>query len=673
MSSTPTSRIAVLETLRERHPAWPVKDDHDPADGDTWTLVYDAAVFAKAWFEQEEHDDIEELVCHFPVNPRAFDYDIAYWHHNTTETDEILKVHLLRLVKGWKHTMPLVQYLNDRNPELKSQLGIEGELKQPRVWKAWNKRLGPDGKRTLRVIANAFVQIARYNNVAVPDKAFQPNPSVNPQEDPDSESKSVRKLTEEETEKVWKRAKPIITKHYWLDRGENKQVPESAFWEAQAFMGARVEMCAEDGLETFFRNSDRERTHAGSTHRFHLHKHDVGSIREMHRETTKELIKLAQQEGKLNRKIPVAIDISKGNPNRCKHNLEGWDSDPAKRKVTEDWILGYKDKDKKGKKAFDYYFQWATLQIVGNTNIPLVLDAIPIKRGMSRGEIVHKLLQPWADVINIEIVLMDREFDKDSVKSACEDNGVYYLNPARMFSSERATCTRLRSQNKAVHIEYKQTVDANDPDRKRIYVPARSHDHWKEQNLEDEADDDSEIGVDGVKDEPAYEVLIQQEFEEMFGESHEGADEDNRDEESPLDDLIGDLSEKEAQRKTRGSKEDKEIYALFETNHPDICRTDDDIERIHMAERFVNRYSDRWGIELGFKQIKKFRVRTTSMDHEYRFFNFSFACTVFNMWRIVDLLVKTAMCKDPERKPFITAEYFLDVAKDYFGLDPPPG
>lgn len=682
MSSTPATRTAVLEALRERYPSWPVKDDLDPADGETWALVYDAAVFATAWFEQDEHDDIEDLICHFPVDPEDYDYDIATWHRNTTETDEILKAHLLRLVKGWKHATPLVRYLNEREPEVKERLGVDGELKQPRVWKAWNKRLGGAGKRTLRVIANAFVQIAREHNVAVPDKAFQPDPTVDPREDADPDSRSVRKLTQEETQKVWKRAKPIITDHYWLDRGDNTQVPEPAFWEAQAFVGARVERCANGGLETFFNNSDRDRVHAGSTHRYHLQKHDVESIREMHRETTKELIELAQQEGKLDREVTVAIDITKSNPWRSKHTLEGWHPDPDKRNVTEPWILGYKDDDKKGSKAFDYYFQWATLQIVGGSSIPLVLDSLPVKRGMSRGDIVHELLEPWVDEVDIELVLMDREFDSHDVRASCEANRVYYLHAAVMHDSERATCTRLREQGRAVHIDFKQTVDDGVPDRKEVYVPARNHDYWKDQNPDHEAesDEDSDADSDAEEKKPSHRERIQQDFEEMLGDSSEPESGDVDNEEagdgSPLDELTDEIAEKEAERKTRGSDEDKEIYAFFKTNHPalsDINDLDDEMEQIHSVERFVMRYSSRWGIENGFKQIKKFRVRTTSKDHEYRFFNFTFACTLFNMWRLVDLLVQVAIRECHEIKPFIDADYFLDIAKDYFGLDPPPG
>ena len=79
------------------------------------------------------------------------------------------------------------------------------------------------------------------------------------------------------------------------------------------------------------------------------------------------------------------------------------------------------------------------------------------------------------------------------------------------------------------------------------------------------------------------------------------------------------------------------------------------------------------GVENGFKKIKSFRVRTTSMDREYRFFNFLFACTLYNVWWLVDLLVKLELLAESElrHKPLVTADLFLTIAKDYVGLDPP--
>lgn len=107
---------------------------------------------------------------------------------------------------------------------------------------------------------------------------------------------------------------------------------------------------------------------------------------------------------------------------------------------------------------------------------------------------------------------------------------------------------------------------------------------------------------------------------------------------------------------------------LFETNHPDLELLDEEeeeemseVEKAHIVGRVIRKYKHKWGIENGFKQIKSFRVRTTSMDHEYRFFNFLYACTIYNVWRLVDLLVKQELLVESEFRyePIVTADLFL--------------
>jgi len=127
-----------------------------------------------------------------------------------------------------------------------------------------------------------------------------------------------------------------------------------------------------------------------------------------------------------------------------------------------------------------------------------------------------------------------------------------------------------------------------------------------------------------------------------------------------------------------GNDEDTRLYLLFETDHPDLQSPDDsdslsEVEKAHMVSRIIRKYKHRWGIENGFKQIKRFRVQTTSMKFQYRFFNFFYACTMYNVWRLVDLLVKLELLADSEFrfKPLVTADLFLTIAKDYAGLDPP--
>ena len=359
-------------------------------------------------------------------------------------------------------------------------------------------------------------------------------------------------------------------------------------------------------------------------------------------ETTRMLIARARHNAELVGKLWAAIDITKGNPWTGKIERDEDDN------ITEDWILGYKDSE--------VYYQWATIQIVGY-DIPLVLDAIPVKRGMKRADIVDSLLENALDLVDdIELVMMDREFDSAGVKDACDRHGVYYLNGARKHDSEKATCTRLRRAGKTVHIE-EETV-ANGPTHKRMYLPSS-------------ADDPEPENTEESKESAEERPNIREEMHDELAELGIDLDDDDR---HGFGTFINELREQEANEPTVGSDEDAQAYVLFETNHPSVTLSDDDseIERIHMVERMVRRYRHRWGIENGYKQIKTFRVRTTSKRHTYRFFNFVFACVLYNVWRLVDLLVKLAIDgENATYAPRVDANQFLTVAKKYYGLDPP--
>jgi putative transposase len=72
------------------------------------------------------------------------------------------------------------------------------------------------------------------------------------------------------------------------------------------------------------------------------------------------------------------------------------------------------------------------------------------------------------------------------------------------------------------------------------------------------------------------------------------------------------------------------------------------------------------------QEAKHFIVRKTSTERDHRFFTFAFACVLYNVWRLVDLLVKLAL--DGEYRsyaPLVDANQFLTVAKQWYGLDPP--
>ena len=114
-------------------------------------------------------------------------------------------------------------------------------------------------------------------------------------------------------------------------------------------------------------------------------------------------------------------------------------------------------------------------------------------------------------------------------------------------------------------------------------------------------------------------------------------------------------------------------HVVFETNHPALRVPEgetDEIGVIHKIARFTRQYSNRWGIENGYKKSKSFMAKTTSKDQRYRFFNFIFACLLYSLWRLVDLLVKRSL-GDDQSSPRVHGSTFLTIAKQECGLGPP--
>jgi len=539
-----------------------------------------------------------------------------------------MKAHMLRL--AWDCGERLLSHFLQAHPVVCMNFGFPTEHaydassspSQSRLWEMWHKEFNEVQKEFVRTTTEEAMAFAREQGIPAPDPVFRP-------EERDITTKqSEKRIVAEKTQDVWKKAKPFVTDCFYLKRAENHYHHENAFWEQHTYMGMREDMYAQSGQHSFSLASKREETPSASNHRYQIGKLSVEETQSMLHETTEELIKRARRDSELVGKLSAAIDITKGNPWTGKIERDADDN------ITEDWILGYSDSR--------YYYQWATIQIVG-LDIPLVLDAIPVKRGMRRAEIVDSLLENALKLVDdIELVMMDREFDSQGVKDACEKHHVCYLNPARKHSSEKAKCTELREAGKTVHIE------EDGPSRKRIYLPSTTS--TNKDNSTKEVEDENNIRKE-----------LENEFAEISGGN--------------FSDLVDEVRKEESKKPVRGNKEDSRSYTLFETNHPLIRLEDGDseVDRIHMAEKMARRYSHRWGIENGYKKIKKFRVRTTSKRHTYRFFNFVFACVLYNVWRLVDLLVKVELeGENAEYAPRIDANQFLTVAKKYYGLDNPP-
>jgi len=67
----------------------------------------------------------------------------------------------------------------------------------------------------------------------------------------------------------------------------------------------------------------------------------------------------------------------------------------------------------------------------------------PVRKGETRLEIVEDLLDSAEDLVHVDNVLMDREFDSQHVLEMISQRGLSYVVPKRMQTSEKAQAKRL--------------------------------------------------------------------------------------------------------------------------------------------------------------------------------------------------------------------------------------
>jgi len=78
------------------------------------------------------------------------------------------------------------------------------------------------------------------------------------------------------------------------------------------------------------------------------------------------------------------------------------------------------------------------------------------------------------------------------------------------------------------------------------------------------------------------------------------------------------------------------------------------------TQKQIRRYLNRAAIEKSYTSIKECAAWTTSKEFEVRWFHFTFACLVYNLWLLVDFLVQERIgVIESRRKPRIRLKWFL--------------
>ncbi|EMA24855.1 transposase (TCE33) [Haloarcula marismortui ATCC 33799] len=343
------------------------------------------------------------------------------------EMAQLFRLFLLKELHGWAHETALLTYLS-HHPELREQLDIETVPDQSTLWRSWHERFTTELRETIEAAARTILIKAQNAGVAVPrepERSFPSHDDEANKSDPDDQT------VLDEAASIMDHISHVVFPAFSLNRGDGCEIHENAYWDLQTYLGLRERLAANEEARSFVHESTRDRTPLGHAHREHIRDLSIEQTREMYRRAVNRLLDEVAETEEFFRAGIVAIDITEADPftgDRTGH---------------EDEIIGTKEK------TDEYAYQWATVQLVGNA-VPIVLDARPVRKGETRKEIVEDLLNSAEDLVHIDNVLMDREFDSQHILEMLSQRGLSYVVPKRMQTSEKAQAKRLlqRSQDR---------------------------------------------------------------------------------------------------------------------------------------------------------------------------------------------------------------------------------
>lgn len=529
------------------------------------------------------------------------------WHH-AYPFRPLVRAHLWRLANGWD-SHPRLRRALQRDPVFLGRLGFQRLPNQATLWRAWHHRFSPPLRAALRDAAAAVAAAAADHGHELPGPPATDDTAAGAGRDG-----RLAMPVLENAQAVSEHVQHLVYPALDLQRHHNTAIPERAFWSLQTYLGMHEDLHANGGAELYAHDSTRKVTPLGDIHRDHIRALGVETIRAQYQAAVANTVQAARGEGRLARPVTVAIDMTTSWPyTGCIAETDG--------------VFGTKEATN------EYAFHWATIQIV-DADPPLVLDVHPVQPGFDLGEIVATLLDNALEHVAVEVVLMDREFDADSVKQACEARGVYYLNQRRMHTSQQAQADRLAAREARCYVDERTTVGAG-PTRKEVYVPRYGHGPARGLTA---ADSDT----DATTTEPVgRQASLWDELDDTLAVDVAGPGDA---EQAPFADLGSDIFDEGVLGDRDGEADDDgPAYVVFETNHPAIDTTATGSELLHSVARVVRRYRLRWRIENAYYNIKRLMAKTTSRDFGLRYFYFAFASLLYNVWKLADLLLRVEL------------------------------
>lgn len=224
-----------------------------------------------------------------------------------------------------------------------------------------------------------------------------------PEEGGDEQENEVEKATQQVMNFLKWKVFPKLS----FDRADNAKYDGVELLDLLTFCGMR-NVCTNEGYNLLADLADKDVPHA-RTVRHHIASLDRSDIYSMYEAANERILRLAKEEGRLDKPVDVAIDFT---------NIQYY-GDKNDEMVTE-----VQPKD-----GTSHAYQFGTLKVVSGGEHYTLL-AVPVSKFDSKTAVVEELLSYAEDVVDIERVYADRGFFTTDVLNLIEERGHRYLVPA---------------------------------------------------------------------------------------------------------------------------------------------------------------------------------------------------------------------------------------------------
>lgn len=384
--------------------------------------VADIRKQATAYIEDEDVVDFVDLVASLELPLEYFQDQRAHWHDLDFELEELVRVHLFRVITGMNGDQTAREL--KRWKDIPEKFGLIRPPNQSTISRSWTTYFEEDLRKFVQDASIAVVEVATEANV--PQNKYR---ELEPEEDEEESGFSPEQIL-----RTTRLARNYVFGAFDTERAENREYEDNVFYEFQSYMSMTGCGTAQ-GHTRFDVRSGRPKTPHGDTHIETVKRFEEPDIESSFHAASNITLNLLRKAGKLREPAAAAIITTE---DAC------WANGGLPRATGS----GREDTPN------PYAHKYAVIELVDQDFTPVV-ETTPVvpetprpgKKQKPKHQIVAELMVQALEKVDIHIVYLDRGFESEAVYRVLDYLGIEFLIPKRRTQPEERVMEMLENED----------------------------------------------------------------------------------------------------------------------------------------------------------------------------------------------------------------------------------